>query len=94
RDVVEVFLQAPDRAGLKSYREVEVSPNGLLLEIAVEASGKKRVNGESRAKTHVDAKGKVWTAELALPMRGAEDGWRLNLFRVEGKGADRVYSAW
>jgi alpha-galactosidase len=94
RDVVEVFLQAPDRAGLKSYREVEVSPNGLLLEIAVEASGKKRVIGESRAKANIDAKGKVWTAELVVPMRGAEEGWRLNLFRVEGQGKDRVYSAW
>lgn len=94
RDVVEVFLQAPDRAGLKSYREVEVSPNGQLLEIAVEASGKKRVVGESRAKANVDARNKVWTAELAVPMRGAEDGWRLNLFRVEGQGAGRVYSAW
>ncbi|HEY0954751.1 MAG TPA: alpha-galactosidase [Roseateles sp.] len=94
RDVVEIFLQAPDRAGLKSYREVEVSPNGLLLDIAVEASGKKRIVGESRAKAQVDAKNKVWTAELAVPMRGAEDGWRLNLFRVEGQGKDRVYSAW
>lgn len=94
RDVVEVFLQAPDRAGLKSYREVEVSPNGLLLEIAVEASGKKRMHGQSRAKAQIDAKHKVWTAELAVPMRGAEEGWRLNLFRVEGEGKDRVYSAW
>jgi len=97
RDVVEVFLQAPDRAGLKSYREVEVSPNGLLLEIAVEASGKKRIVGESRAKAQIDAKHKVWTAELAVPMQsagGADDGWRLNLFRVEGQGAGRVYSCW
>ncbi|WP_082532458.1 alpha-galactosidase [Pelomonas sp. Root1237] len=97
RDVVEVFLQAPDRAGLKSYREVEVSPNGLLLEIAVEASGKKRIVGESRAKAHIDAKHKVWTAELAVPMQsadGADDGWRLNLFRVEGQGRGRVYSSW
>lgn len=94
RDVVEVFLQAPGRAGLKSYREVEVSPNGLLLEIAVEASGKKRVVGESRAKARIDARSKVWTAELAVPLRGAEDGWRLNLFRVEGQGQGRVYSAW
>jgi alpha-galactosidase len=94
RDVVEVFLQAPDRAGLKSYREVEVAPNALLLEVAVEASGKKRINGESRARVHVDAENKVWIAELAVPMRGAEDGWRLNLFRVEGQGQHRVYSAW
>ena len=97
RDVVEVFLQAPDRAGLKSYREVEVSPNGLLLEIAVEASGKRRLIGESRARAHIDEQARVWTAELAVPMRGADDGWGLNLFRVEGqegKGAGRVYSAW
>lgn len=97
RDVVEVFLQAPGRAGLKSYREVEVSPNGLLLEIAVEASGKRRIVGESRAKARIDATNKVWTAELAVPMRGAQDGWRLNLFRVEGRqgqGKDRMYSAW
>jgi len=94
RDVVEVFLQPPERAGLKSYREVEVSPNGLLLEIQVEASGKKRVLGESRAKVHIAAAANVWTAELAVPMRGADDGWRLNLFRVEGQGDHRVYSAW
>lgn len=94
RDVVEVFLQAPNRAGLKSYREVEVSPNGLLLEIQVEASGKKRVLGESRARTRIDERARVWTAELAVPMLGAAEGWRLNLFRVEGQGAGRVYSAW
>jgi len=76
-----------------------VSPNGLLLEIAVEASGKKRIVGESRARVHIDAQHKVWTAELAVPMRsagGAEDGWRLNLFRVEGRegAGDRIHSAW
>jgi alpha-galactosidase len=27
-------------------------------------------------------------------MRGAAEGWRLNLFRVEGQGPHRVYSAW
>ncbi|WP_338763221.1 alpha-galactosidase [Massilia sp. METH4] len=97
RDVVEVFLQPPERAGLKSYREVEVAPNGLLLDVAVEVSGKRRIVGESRARTHIDARNKVWTAELAVPMRGAEDGWRLNLFRVEGRegaGKGRVFSAW
>jgi alpha-galactosidase len=94
RDVVEVFLQPPERAGLKSYREVEVSPTGQLLEIQVEASGKKRLLGESRARARVDEAARVWTAELAVPMRGAEDGWRLNLFRVEGQGDGRVYSAW
>lgn len=97
RDVVEVFLQPHQRVGLKSYREVEVSPNGQLLEIAVEASGKRRVLGDSRVRTRVDARHKVWTAELAvnMPATGSTgDGWRLNLFRVEGQGARRVYSSW
>lgn len=95
RDVVELFLQAPQRAGLNSYREVQVAPNGLLQEIAVEVSGKKRINGGSRARTHVDAGNKVWTAELAVPMQDSGgDGWRLNLFRVEGAGKERVHSAW
>ncbi|MBB3222626.1 alpha-galactosidase [Pseudoduganella umbonata] len=100
RDVVEVFLQAPERAGLKSYREVQVSPNGLLQEIAVEVSGKRRIAAESRARAHIDAQHKVWTADLAVPMRsagGAGDGWRLNLFRVEGQGGagkQQVLSAW
>ncbi len=94
RDVVEVFLQAPDRAGLKSYREVEVSPKGQLLEIQVETSGKKRVLGDSRARARIDEPGRVWTAELAVPLAGDSEGWRLNLFRVEGLGPDRVYSAW
>jgi alpha-galactosidase len=100
RDVVEVFLQAPDRAGLKSYREVQVAPNGLLQEIAIEVSGKRRIDGGSRARAHVDTGNKVWTAELAIPMRGTDsagDGWRLNLFRIEGPeaaGDNRVHSAW
>ena len=97
-----MFLQAPQRAGLNSYREVQVAPNGMLQEIAVEVSGKKRISGGSggsRARTNVDMGNKVWTAELAVPMdgNGAGDGWRLNLFRVEGRdGAarERVYSAW
>jgi alpha-galactosidase len=94
RDVVEVFLQAPGRAGLNSYREVEVAPNGLLQELKVEASGKRRVVGESRAKAEVQVMRKVWTAELAVPLVGPEEGWRLNLFRVEGQGPGRMYSAW
>lgn len=94
RDVVEVFLQRPERAGLKSYREVEVAPNGQLLELQIEASGKKRVLGESRARVHLDKTQRVWTAELSVPMNGPDEGWRLNLFRVEGRGETRSYSAW
>jgi len=94
RDVVEVFLQPPECAGRRRYREVEVAPNGLLLDLLIAPSGARRVVGESKAKTRVDVVGKEWAADLSIPMLGACDGWRLNLFRIEGQGASRLYSAW
>ena len=97
RDVVEVFLQAPQDAGTDRYREVEVSPNGLVMDLEVRGQGRKRFIGESRARTSVDEGHRVWTAEVVVPMpRNAQslDGWRINLFRVEGNKESRQFSAW
>ncbi|OWQ87551.1 hypothetical protein CDN99_18310 [Roseateles aquatilis] len=97
RDVVEVFLQAPQDAGTDRYREVEVSPNGLVMDLEVRGQGRKRFVGESKARTAIDATHRMWTAELVVPMaRQAQalDGWRINLFRIEGEQASRQFSAW
>jgi len=101
RDVVEVFLQAPEDAGSGRYREVQVAPNGLLMEIDIRESSHRRVLGNARARTSVDAGQRLWTAELAVPLTrgpgagpGLSDGWRLNLFRIEGQGDQRLFSAW
>ena len=96
-DVVEVFLQAPQDAGSDRYREVEVSPNGLVMDLEVRGAGRRRFVGESRARTAVDAVHRIWTAELVVPMpRGRQplDGWRINLFRIEGNKETRQFSAW
>ncbi|MBB3282812.1 alpha-galactosidase [Mitsuaria sp. BK037] len=97
RDVVEVFLQAPQDAGSDRYREVEVSPNGLVMDLEVRGAGRRRLVGESRARTAVDAVHRIWTAELVVPMqRGPQplDGWCINLFRIEGNKETRQFSAW
>jgi hypothetical protein len=48
----------------------------------------------------VDAERKIWTAELAIPMRALTTkfdpsaAWRVNFYRVEGKVEPRHYMAW
>ncbi|UXH77580.1 alpha-galactosidase [Roseateles amylovorans] len=106
RDVVEVFIQSPDDAGTDRYREIEVAPNGLVMDIDIRGSQRQRLVGASKARTTVDAQHRMWTAELSVPLPAAAstraatrrggvlEGWRINLFRIEGSGAQRQYSAW
>lgn len=105
RDVVEVFLQSPEDAGSDRYREIEVAPNGLTMDLLVKGAARERLINACRARTRVDEHQRLWTAELAIPKsslgsmatarRGAAlDGWRVNLFRIEGEGDRRLFSAW
>ena len=94
RDVVEVFLQ-PASASPGQYREIEVAPNGLSLDIAIDAGRKQRLLERSRARAQITAATSTWTAELAIPGTPplARD-WRINFFRVEGPSEPRIYSSW
>lgn len=107
RDVVEVFLQAPQDVGSDRYREIEVAPNGLVMDLEVQGRGRKRLINACKARASIDEPHRMWTAELVLPMpslgsmgsvaarrAGALDGWRIGLFRIEGSGAQRQFSAW
>jgi alpha-galactosidase len=48
----------------------------------------------------LDEKSRVWTAELAIPMRAVTTKfdpsaiWRANFYRVEGRKEPRTYLAW
>jgi alpha-galactosidase len=48
----------------------------------------------------LDEKSRVWTAELAIPMRSVTTKfdpsatWRANFYRVEGRKEPRTYLAW
>jgi len=103
RDVAEAFLQ-PDPAAPLRYREFEVSPNGLWIDLDINldpAAERKRDlhSGLARRVQRDDAR-KLWTAELAIPMPALtacfdpQATWRVNFYRVEGPREPRFYSAW
>jgi len=99
RDVVEVFLQ-PDPTYPGHYFEFEVSPNGFWIDLDIEHGERSNPNSGLKCRTHIDEKSKVWTAEIAIPLRslalhfGSSSIWRANFFRVEGPAEPRFYSSW
>lgn len=99
RDVVEVFLQ-PAGSAARSYKEFEVSPNGLWIDLDIAAGEKRDLKSGLKRRARIEEKKKIWKAELALPMKcltGRFDPaaeWRVNFYRVEGTREPRFYSAW
>jgi alpha-galactosidase len=106
RDVVEVFLNPlPER--VKHYYEFEVAPNNQWIDLEIDKT-KDPFNDASwnsgfQHATRIDAKKRVWTAEMRIPLasinvNGIRAGakWRANFFRAAGKGGDdqRKFLAW
>jgi alpha-galactosidase len=83
-----------------SYKEFEVAPNGMWIDLDIIPSGRGDLRSGMTRSMHVDKKSKVWTAELAIPMRALTKNfdpsasWRVNFYRVEGKVEPREYMAW
>jgi alpha-galactosidase len=99
RDVAEVFLQN-DAQSDRNYSEIETSPNGDWIDLAISAAGHTDLQSGMHARVTVDAAAKIWTAEVALPMQALTASfdpkrpWRVNFFRVEGPEPNRFYSSW
>jgi alpha-galactosidase len=99
RDVAEAFLQ-PDSSVERRYKEFEVAPNGMWIDLDISPSGLADLKSGMTRSVHVDAQRKIWTAELAIPMRSLATHfdpnkiWRANFYRVEGKTEPRQYLAW
>ena len=99
RDVAEAFLQ-PDSGDPLAYKELEVSPNGLWIDLSITHGQKEEMHSGLRRRVMQDTTKKTWTAELAVPMRGltlafdSQKNWRANFYRVEGIKEPRFYSAW
>ena len=99
RDVAEAFLQ-PDPSRPRYYREFEVAPNGLWIDLDIFPGGLANLKSGMRRSVILDEKARTWTAELAIPIKsltaafdpGAK--WRVNFYRVEGPKEPRFYSAW
>jgi len=99
RDVVEVFLQ-PDDSDPWVYKEIEIAPNGMWLDLNVNHRAISDLHSKLRRRVAIARSAHVWTAEVAIPilaLTAAFDpskSWQVNFFRVEGAAEPRFYSAW
>jgi alpha-galactosidase len=99
RDVAEAFLQ-PDDFGSRNYKEFEVSPNGLWVDLQISEEPRRDLKSGLRCAASIDERARLWSAQIAIPMRSLTlnfdpaKPWRANFFRAEGKDANRAYLAW
>lgn len=99
RDVAEAFLQPPGLAQ-GCYKEFEISPNGLWIDLDIGPGQKRDLKSALRHSATIDETAKTWRAELAIPMKSLVPDfdpsaeWRANFYRVEGAAEPRFYSAW
>jgi len=99
RDVAEAFLQ-PDSSRSGFYREFEVSPNGMWIDLDIFPGGRGDLKSGLRRSVVLDPDSHTWSAELAIPMRTLTQDfdptlkWKANFFRVEGSKEPRAYLAW
>jgi len=98
RDASQVFLQ-PDPT-YPATTSNQVSPNGFWIDLDIEHGERSDPDSGMKCRTHIDEKSKVWTAEVAIPLRslalhfGPSSVWRAIFFRVEGAAEPRFYSSW
>ena len=99
RDVAEAFLQ-PDPSKPRAYKEFEVSPNGMWIDLDISPGAKPNLKSGMQRSVGLDERTRTWAAELALPMKALTRRfdpnaiWRVNFYRVEGKEEPRGYYAW
>ena len=99
RDVAETFLQ-PDPSRPRYYREFEISPNGMWVDLDIFPGGLSDLKSGLTRSVWLDREGHRWAAELAIPMKALTEQfdpaavWRANFYRVEGPHEPRFYSAW
>jgi alpha-galactosidase len=99
RDVVEAFLQ-PDASRERYYREFEISPNGMWIDLDIFPGGLTDLKSGMQRSVVLDEKARRWSAELAIPLKAItpnfdpKEVWRANFYRVEGTKEPRAYLAW
>jgi alpha-galactosidase len=99
RDVAEAFLQ-PDPSRPRYYREFEVAPNGMWIDLDIFPGGLSDLKSGMARSVWLDEEKQIWSAELAIPMNSLTESfdpdatWRVNFYRVEGPREPRFYSAW
>ena len=82
------------------YKEFEIAPNGMWVDLDIIPGGRGDLKSGLTRSVHIDERARIWTAEMAIPMRSLTSKfdpnvrWRANFYRVEGKAEPRSYMAW
>ena len=104
-DVAEVFIGS-DLSNITHYKEFEVSPHGEWVDLDIDRKQplpKGGIGWDSgfQLKTRIDEEHKIWYGEMQIPFKSISDNppeadqqFRLNLYRIQGPGPDRVMIAW
>lgn len=93
--MTEAFLQ-PDPVRKSYYREFEVSPNGMWIDLDIFPGGLADLKSGLTKSVIMHENDRRWSAELAIPMKALTRGfdprviWRANFYRVEGTGEGTV----
>ena len=105
RDVVEMFL-GDDWKNIRHYREYEIAPTGDRVDLAIDLDkeGGGRVwNSGWQTRARIDERARVWYAAASIPLASVSSArvspgtrWRMNLYRIDGQGADsdRRFLCW
>ena len=99
RDVAEAFLQ-PDPSRARFYKEFEVSPNGMWIDLDISPNGLADLKSGLQRSVFLDEESRTWTAELAIPLKALTASfdsnavWRVNFYRIEATKEPRKYLAW
>ena len=105
RDVVEFFL-GDDSTNINVYREFEIAPTGDWVDLAIDRnrdSYDANWNSGWQRQGRIDEKNHIWYAAARVPLRSVSEKkaaagtkWRLNLYRIDGLGADpeRRFLCW
>jgi hypothetical protein len=99
RDVVEIFL-GDDWQNIRHYREYEIAPTGDWIDLAIDLDKKDGDRGWQsgwKTKARIDEGSHTWYAAAKIPLKSVSEAavkpgtrWRMNLYRIEGQGADPV----
>ena len=105
RDVVEFFL-GDDWANINVYREFEIAPTGDWVDLAIDRtrdSYDADWNSGWQRQGRIDEKNHTWYAAARVPLHSVSEKkvaagtkWRVNLYRIDGLGADpqRRFMCW
>ena len=105
RDVVEMFL-GDDWKNIRHYREFEIAPTGDWIDLAIDLDHQSYDHSWRsgwKTEARIDEKAHVWYAAARIPLKAVSEQpvkagtrWRMNLYRIEGLGADpqRHFMCW